>query len=94
MHCAMGAAPYVFPRRAAMPSIRTGDTPVHSPIKDLALSSFTEVAPLARPRGASPSFLTRMRARWADWRHHLRSRNELGRLTARDWAVGDYGVSR
>ena len=66
---------------------------MHSPIKDLALSSFTEVAPLARiapPRG----LLARMQTRLAEWRHLVRSRNELARLTSTDWEIGDYGISR
>ena len=46
----MVARNYVPAIGAATPSVRNGDTPVHSPIKDIALSSFTEVVPLARGR--------------------------------------------
>jgi uncharacterized protein YjiS (DUF1127 family) len=76
------------------PLIRTGDTPVHSPIKDLALSSFTEVAPLARIAPPRQGLLARLQTRFAEWRHLVRSRNELARLTATDWEIGDYGITR
>ena len=67
---------------------------MHSPIKDLALSSFTEVAPLARAPHAPRSLPARLRALVAEWRERLRTRDELARLTETDWAVGDYGISR
>lgn len=67
---------------------------MHSPIKDLALSHFTEIAPLARAAGEPISWLARLRARIAEWRQGIRSRNELARLTETDWAVGDYGIQR
>ena len=67
---------------------------MHSPIKDLALSGFTEVMPLERPAEPPRSFAARVRARLAEWRHRVRSQNELAQLTDRDWDTGDYGISR
>ena len=67
---------------------------MHSPLKDLALSSFTEVAPLARVAPPRRDFIGRLQTRFAEWRHSVRTRNELARLTATDWEIGDYGISR
>jgi uncharacterized protein YjiS (DUF1127 family) len=67
---------------------------VHSPIRDIALSDFTEVAPLARVVGEPANFAARLRARLAAWGRRIRDRNELAQLTARDWAMGDYGINR
>ncbi len=69
---------------------------MHSPVQDLALSSFTERAPVG-PR----SFSTRLRAlavalsaRFAEWRSNIRTRSQLRQLTDYDWATGDIGISR
>jgi uncharacterized protein YjiS (DUF1127 family) len=69
---------------------------MHSPVQDLALSSFTERAPVG-PR----SFSTQLRAvaetlssRFAEWRSNIRTRNQLRQLADHDWATSDIGISR
>lgn len=70
--------------------------PMHSPIQDIALSSFTERAsfglrPLADRLRAMA--LT-MRRHIAVWRSNIRTRNQLRQLIDSAWATRDIGVSR
>lgn len=69
---------------------------MHSPVQDLALSSFTLREPVgphsrwARLRNAATSLGERM----AEWRLRTRTRNQLRQLSELDWSVGDYGIAR
>ena len=69
---------------------------MHSPIQDIALSSFTEREPLgSRPVSVQlQAMVQTLRARLAEWRDRIRTRNQLRQLIDGEWATRDIGVSR
>lgn len=67
---------------------------MHSPIKGLALSSYTEVASLDLPKRASVPLFARVGALLSKRRRQMQNRWELASIGETDWEVGDYGISR
>lgn len=69
---------------------------MHSSLQDIALPSFAERASFgARPVADQlRTMVLTLRAHIAEWRSHIRTRNQLRQLINSEWAMRDIGVSR